>query len=588
MSSPGTEEGDDTGAGGEAPTFLVVDDEPVNTMLLEMILGSRGFHVITARSGEEAVERFREHSADMVLMDIMMPGMDGYEATRQIKAMDPDGFVPVLFVTALSDERRLAQCVEAGGDDFITKPISRVQLNAKIDSWLRTQSLYRTVTSQRDDLDGHQRRLEIEQETAERIVARATNSQALRAPGLSYHYQPAEILSGDIILAAYRPNGNYLILLGDFTGHGIGAAVGVPPLATLFHDLTRRGGHPGEMLDEINEKLFRSLPPEMFLTAALVEVDLTVGRVGVWNAGMPPILMVRDGRIENRFESSDLPLGVVRDSAPGRRRLEYVPLPSGVRLYGCSDGVVETLGEDGALFGVDGFEEAVVTAQSGPDRVNAVVETTDAFGIQGGGRDDLTLFELEVDDLNEHRNQGEPLAGLPYPARWQAELTFDASTLVRVNPLPPVMNLLSELGALEADRQSLYVVIAELYTNALEHGVLALDSSLKQDPDGFEAYYRGRAEAMENLEQGEIVLRVGHDPQGSGAGCVVVEVEDSGAGFDYEQFLAGVAEGATHGGPLAAGRGIILVHSLCSHIEYYPPGNRVRAIYQIGQADRGS
>lgn len=563
------------------PTFLVVDDEPVNTMLLEMILGSRGFRVVAATTGEEAVERFRHESVDMVLMDIMMPGMDGYEATRQIKALDPEGFVPVLFVTALSDESRLAQCVEAGGDDFITKPISRVQLNAKIDSWLRTQSLYRTVTQQRDALDGHQRRLEAEQETAERIVARATNSQGLRAPGLTYHYQPAEILSGDIILAAYRPNGNYLILLGDFTGHGIGAAVGVPPLATLFYDLTRRGAHPAEMLDEINEKLFRSLPPEMFLTAALVEVNLTVGRVGIWNAGMPAILVFRDGRVRHRFESGYLPLGAVRDSAPGRRRLTYVDFEPGARIYGCSDGVVETSGEDGTLFGIEGFQRVIENAQYSDDRVQAVVEATEAFGLQGGGRDDVTLFELDLDALSEQRSHGEPTAGLPYPARWYSELVFDASTLVRVNPLPPVMNLLSDLGALESDRQSLYVVIAELYTNALEHGVLGLDSSLKKDPEGFETYYQRRAVAMEKLDSGEIRLRVGHDPaSGEGAGVVVVEVEDSGPGFDFERHLQG--EG---GAPLAAGRGITLVRSLCHRLEYVPPGNRVRAAYRIGQGE---
>lgn len=562
------------------PSFLVVDDEPVNAMLLQMILAARGFRVITAASGEEALERFSDERVDMVLMDIMMPGMDGYETTRRIREFDQARFVPVLFVTALTDEQRLAQCIESGGDDFITKPISRVQLNAKIDSWLRTQSLYRVVTAQRDALDAHQRRLEMEQETARRIVERASDSQALTAPGLRYCYKPADILSGDIMLAARRPNGNLTLFLGDFTGHGIGAAVGIPSLATLFQDLSRRGSHPGEMLDEINTRLFSVLPPEMFLATILVEVDFQHGKLGVWNAGMPPALLVRDGRIEERYDSSDLPLGVVRDQTPGRRQLSYTDFLPGAILYACSDGIVEALSPDGAMFGSDGLERAV--SRGGADRDGFTVVLDDLERFCGGTtqRDDITLFELDIDRL---RTEGSDNGyGRADSARWQAQLILDATTVVRVNPLPAVMNFFAELGAMEAHRQRLYVVVSELYTNALEHGVLGLDSSLKKDPDGFEEYYRLRAEAMEQLEEGEIRLTVSHDPEGdrNGWGAVVVEVEDSGDGFDFERYMEATDPGGLPH-PLAAGHGIVLVRSLCREVVYHAPGNRVTAVYEF-------
>ncbi len=563
----------------ETPSFLVVDDEPVNAMLLQMILSARGFRVITASSGEEALARFAEDRVDMVLMDIMMPGMDGYETTRRIRAVDRERFVPVLFVTALTDEQRLAQCIEAGGDDFITKPISRVQLNAKIDSWLRTQALYRTVTAQRDALDAHQRRLEMEQETARRIVERASGSNALEVPGLRYCYSPADILSGDILLAARRPNGNLMIFLGDFTGHGIGAAVGVPSLATLFHDLTRRGSHPGEMLDEINTRLFAVLPPEMFLATAVVEVDFAHGKLGVWNAGMPPVVLVQDGEVVRRYDSSDLPLGVVRDQAPGRRQLEYSDLLPGSVLYACSDGVVEAAAPDGALFGSDGLERAVLE-RGDDDLFGDVLGALDRFRGGAAQRDDITLFELDLDRLRAEGN--ETGIGRADGARWQAQLILDATTVVRVNPLPAIMNFFAELGALEAHRQRLYVVVSELYTNALEHGVLGLDSTLKKDPDGFEEYYRLRAEAMERLKEGQIRLTVSHDPDGdrNGYGAVVVEVEDSGGGFDYQRYMEANDPGALPH-PLAAGHGIVLVRSLCREVVYHHPGNRVTAVYEF-------
>ena len=558
------------------PTFLVVDDEPVNTMLLEAILGARGFHVITAADGEEAVARFREQPVDMILMDIMMPRMDGYQATRQIKAMDTGGFIPVLFVTALTDEQRLAQCVEAGGDDFVTKPISRVQLNAKIDSWLRTRALYHTVVTQRDALRSHQERLEREQETAERIVARATASSDLQAPGVRYHYQPAAILSGDILLAARRPNGNLLILIGDFTGHGIGAAVGVPGLAAVFYDRVGRGAHPAELLDDVNEKLFRSLPADMFLTAALLEVDCHNRRLGVWNAGMPPVWVLRGGEVVQRFPSVDLPLGVIRDTAPGRRQLAYLELTSGLHAYACSDGIVEATDAGGRLFGNERIEAALCSGDPAAG-FDALLEAVGAFRAGDEQGDDTTLVSVDLDRLLAEGAMGG--YGAAAAENWYSELVLDAATLAHVNPVPPIMNLLAELGALEEDRQSLYVVIAELFTNALEHGVLGLDSALKRDPDGFEAYYQQRARALEALEEGEIRLRVQCDAaDGSGYG-IVIEVEDSGEGFDYRRILEG---GAGHGAPIGAGRGILLVRSLCDELSYFPPGNRVRVRYTPG------
>ena len=561
----------------EPDTFLVVDDEPVNVMLLEALLTARGFHVLTAASGEEAVERFREHAVDMVLMDILMPGMDGYEATRRIKALDRGGFVPVLFITALSDEQRLAQCIEAGGEDFVTKPINRVQLNAKIDAWLRTRALYRTVAEQRDALQAHQRRLEHEQETAERIVARATASPALEAPGLRYHYRPAAILSGDLLLAEYRPNGSLLILLGDFTGHGIGAAVGVPGLASAYYEAVARGADPAELLDEINERLYRGLPPEVFLTAALIEVDPRRRRVGVWNAGMPPVWLIRDGAVLCRFRSSGLPLGVVRDAGPGRRQLTHYELPAGCTLYACSDGVVEATDGHGHMYSAEGVEAALTGA---PDEAGftALLERLEAFRAAAEPSDDTTLLELDLDRLLA---EGRGTAyGAAEAVHWRSEIVLDARTLGHINPVPAIMDMLVALGALEAHRQSLYVVVAELYTNALEHGLLQLDSSVKAGGAGFDDYYERRAQALAALEGGEIRLRLHCDPQGERDHGVVIEVEDSGEGFDYQRLL----EGSDPAGRSAAfGRGILLVRSLCDEIEYFPPGNRVRVRYTGGE-----
>ncbi|MBK1726008.1 SpoIIE family protein phosphatase [Halorhodospira neutriphila] len=432
----------------------------------------------------------------------------------------------------------------------------------------------RAIAVDKEMLDAHQRVLEEEQKTAERIVDRATTSSALETPGLRYVYRPAAILGGDILLAASRPNGNLLVLLGDFTGHGIGAAVGVPALATLYYDMVAQGAHPAEMLDAINERLYRSLPPEMFLTAALVEIDPGQRRIGVWNAGMPPVWLIREGAVRERFDSGDLPLGVTRDTAPGRRTLTYCEAAPGSYLFACSDGVTEAAGPEGARYGTEGVE-ASLTGAPAAQALDGLLEGLERF--RGGAEpgDDTSLVALELDRLFA---AGADDPAYTEPMQWQAELVLDARSLASVSPVPTLMRMLSELGALEADRQTLYTVTAELYNNALEHGILQLDSSLKGDEAGFEAYYRQRAEALAGLSTGEIRLRLAYAAQREDSG-VVIEIEDSGEGFDYERVLdsSGPADGEAQ--RLVAGRGILLVRSLCDELVYFPPGNRVRARY---------
>jgi len=123
------------------PNILIVDDEPTNCLLLETILLEEGHSVSCAENGREAVKLFEQQRPDLILMDIMMPEMDGYEATRLIKALAGEQFVPVIFLTGITDEYQLARCVECGGDDFLTKPYSKVTLNAKIESLSRQQAM---------------------------------------------------------------------------------------------------------------------------------------------------------------------------------------------------------------------------------------------------------------------------------------------------------------------------------------------------------------------------------------------------------------------------------------------------------------
>ena len=128
-------------------TILVVDDEPINVKMLKRLLTAEGFEVIEAANGEEAIALAGRTNPDLILMDIMMPGMDGFEATRFIKAKEASRFTPVVMVTALSTMEDKVKGIEAGADDFLTKPYDTVELLARTRSLLKVKSLNDQVNS---------------------------------------------------------------------------------------------------------------------------------------------------------------------------------------------------------------------------------------------------------------------------------------------------------------------------------------------------------------------------------------------------------------------------------------------------------
>lgn len=116
----------------EPLTLLIAEDSAADRLLLSTIVRRQGHQVLTAANGAEAVDLFRRQQPDLVLMDAMMPVMDGFEAARQIKALAGETLVPIIFLTSLTESEALARCLEAGGDDFLAKPYNQVILAAKI------------------------------------------------------------------------------------------------------------------------------------------------------------------------------------------------------------------------------------------------------------------------------------------------------------------------------------------------------------------------------------------------------------------------------------------------------------------------
>jgi CheY-like chemotaxis protein len=132
--------------------ILVVDDAPTNRQILEVFLGRLGHSIVTANDGEQAVAAFEAEQPDLILMDVMMPRMDGYEAAAKIKSMSKERWVPLVFLSALTTDEQMVTGLESGGDDYLTKPINFVMLKAKIRSLARTLDMQHKLDTARKQM----------------------------------------------------------------------------------------------------------------------------------------------------------------------------------------------------------------------------------------------------------------------------------------------------------------------------------------------------------------------------------------------------------------------------------------------------
>lgn len=171
--------------------ILVVDDTPHNVKLLADLLGARGYDVITAGSGSQALECLVAHPLDLVLLDVVMPGMSGYEVCRAIRASDATRLLPVVMVTALDPTEERVKGIEAGADDFLSKPIHTAELLARVRSLLRIRELHETVRDQARQLADWNRELELRVAQQVERLGRLERMKGFFSP------QIAELIAGD-------------------------------------------------------------------------------------------------------------------------------------------------------------------------------------------------------------------------------------------------------------------------------------------------------------------------------------------------------------------------------------------------------
>lgn len=546
---------------------LVADDTDTDRLILETIVRKEGHLVLSAKNGLEAVDLYGRERPDIILLDALMPELDGFGAARQIRALAGEDLVPIIFLTSLTDTDSLVQCLEAGGDDFLSKPYNRVILQAKIKAFYRMRIMHSTLQAQRDQIALHNEHFLQEQVVAKQVFDNITRSGCLDNPSLRYYLSPLAVFNGDVMVAALTPAGNMMVLLGDFTGHGLPAAIGAMPLATTFYSMVGRGFSAADILADINNKLKNILPVGLFCCAAMVEMNFNKGTMKIWNGGLPAAFIHHASGELQKVKSTHLPLGVLTSNA-FKVDFQRYRLEEGDRLYLWSDGIHESRNTAGEMFGEERLEEVFSHSGGQASLFDAVLARVKNFVGDTEKSDDLSIIELTMAPQVlpiPHHSAG----GLPSRlSEWRLVFDIRPSSFATFDPLPLLLSLVLEVPGLRQHSGNLYTVMSELYSNALEHGVLGLDSALKDEPEGFDYYYQLRQERSAQATEGYVIISLAHDTHADG-GHLLVRVEDSGPGF--EPVFSDTRK------TRFSGRGLHLVQSLCDSCRVLPPGNIVEA-----------
>jgi serine phosphatase RsbU (regulator of sigma subunit) len=382
-----------------AAHVLVVDDVEANRDLLARRLQRMGHVVEQAEHGQQALDMLANGSWDLVLLDVMMPVLDGVGTLTAIKASDAMRHIPVIMISANTELETVVKCIELGADDYLSKPFDPVLLRARVGSSLEKKRL-------RDAEQARARRMQKDLEVGARIQRDFLPESLPHVPGyeLAARFEPAREVGGDFYDAFRMSDGGVALVLGDVCDKGVGAAL----FMALFRSLIRAvsGAHMGERsAHELEARVLHAVTvtndyianthgrTNMFATLFVGALDPSTGIVAYVNGGHePPRILAAGGGVRMLLPPTGPAVGMLPEIpfATG-----HFTLAAGETLVVLTDGVTESRSPGGELLGDDATDALLSAHISGADDVlDRVLAAVHAHAAGEPAADDVTMLAV--------------------------------------------------------------------------------------------------------------------------------------------------------------------------------------------------
>jgi len=295
--------------------ILVVDDDAISRKILAQLLASAGHESRECEDGAKALQLIHAKPPSLLLLDFDMPGLNGAEVLRRLRSdADPAvAQIPTIMLTGHGSEESEVSCLQAGADDFVTKPINAAVLRARIETQLRLRSMRRQLERQNDELEGWRRNLERDLEAARLTQQSLIPQKPPQLPGwqVATCYRPVIQVGGDIYGWLPMKDSRILFWIADGTGHGAAAALLTTLAKLLFHHGSVEHDAPATVMERVNSDFRSIFGARSFMTAMCVDLDPASGYASVVGAGHPPLLVIRDNGATESIASIAPPLGLI-------------------------------------------------------------------------------------------------------------------------------------------------------------------------------------------------------------------------------------------------------------------------------------
>jgi phosphoserine phosphatase RsbU/P len=387
--------------------ILIVDDSIANRKLLSAILKKEGYELLEAEDGEQAIEFASRELPDLILLDIMMPKIDGYQVCETLKGNEQTFTIPIIFLSAMTEEKDKIKGLDLGAADYVTKPFNKGEVLARVRAQLKIRSLTQSLLKANHELEEKQRSLEEDLKAAGLIQQSLLPTQEcfIDHAETAWKFMPCQKVGGDLFNFYQLDQDHWAIYIFDVSGHGVPSAMVAVSVSQMLRPevgLTlRRSADPKncEIVSpsQVLARLDREYPMERFdkyFTLAYFILNAKNGNLLYSNAAHPPPIVLRSNGGFEALERGGTIVGL-----GGLLPFEegVITLAPGDKLFLYTDGITEYENLSGKMFGQDGLLSELQRMRDRPitEMVDSVLARIVEFGGGNDPQDDVTLLGLE-------------------------------------------------------------------------------------------------------------------------------------------------------------------------------------------------